>query len=166
MRRICRRGAVMKDEVLFDLASRMPTTEGELGAIRDLQRRDLADYGEEILGAIERGLGVPEEERPVITVPGEDSAGVKRLGETLWVAAQVICLGQSVTPGLATSQNEVLALARLVHRKKSVEGHGLMQGWHRECLGEKLVAFIKGELKVEVRLEGEEMRAGFEKAKG
>lgn len=151
----------LKDEVLFDIASKLPESMGELVAIRDFPRMEAESYGEEILDAVARGLAVPEGERPKIVIPGEDSAEVKRLAETLWVAAQVICLGQSVTPALVTSQSEIAALARLVHKDKKIDRHGLMSGWHAECLGEKLAAFSRGELQIDLRLIDEELRAKF-----
>ena len=157
--------AMMKDELLMDLAGRMPGTEAALARLRDMPPALVAEHGEAILRAIAQGAAVPEGERPTILVPGEDSAEVKRLAETMWVAAQVICLGQNVTPAVVTSQNEVLSLARLIHKKKGVDGHALMNGWHRECLGEKLVAFLHGELEASLWMTGEtgEMAARFGK---
>ena len=152
---------VMKDEVLLDVATRRPSGLDGLRAIRDISGELVASYGHAIVEAVKRGREVPESERPTIFIPGEDLAEVKRLGETLWVAAQVICLGQSVTPALVTSQNEVLALSRMVHKTKPLEKHALMNGWHGECLGEKLVAFIRGELQMGLRMQDEEMRAEF-----
>jgi len=104
---------------------------------------------------------VPEADRPSIFVPGEDSAEVKRLAETLWVATQAICLGQQVNPALVTSQSEIAALARLVHRKKPLDGHPLMRGWHKDCLGEKLAAFVRGELHVDLTMQAEVLKASF-----
>jgi ribonuclease D len=152
---------LLKDEPLLELATRMPRKESALGAIRDLPRDLLEHHAAEILEVVERGIAVPENERPTIYIPGEDSAEVKRLAEMLWVAAQVICLGQSVTPALVTSQNEVLSLARTIHRKKDVEQHPLMTGWHRECLGEKLVAFVKGDLEIDITMKDESLRGSF-----
>ncbi|MGN6370914.1 MAG: ribonuclease D [Phycisphaerae bacterium] len=156
---------VLKDEPLLDIATRMPDSLDRLKKIRDLPP-DLADsYGEDFLDAVQRGRGIPEADRPTILIPGEDLAEVKRLGETLWVAAQVICLGQSVTPGLVTSQNEVLALARMVHKRKPLDRHPLMHGWHAECLGQKLAQFIRGELQIDVTMSDLEMRAAFDAIK-
>jgi ribonuclease D len=152
--------------VLLDIATKMPRKPAGLGVIRDMPPDFASHYGPDVVEAVERGIAVPEEERPAIHVPGEDPAEVKRLAETLWVAAQVICLGQSVTPSLATSQNEVLGLARLVHRKKEPEKHPLMTGWHRECLGEKLMAFVRGELEVDITMKDELMRGTFRATRG
>ena len=79
------------------------------------------------------------------------------------MAAQAICLGQSVNPSLVTSQSEIMGLARLVHDGKPYDRHPLMHSWHRECLGEKLAAFIRGELHMDLTLRGMELRAEFRK---
>ena len=153
---------VLKDEPLLDIATRMPETAEKLRSIRDISPDLITNYGQEFLDAVQQGRNVPEEDRPTSLIPGEALAEVKRLGETLWVAAQVICLGQSVPPGLATSQNEVLALARMVHKQKPLDRHALMHGWHAECLGQKLAQFIKGELQIDVTMTDLEMRAAFD----
>src|SRR5262249_16049703 len=148
----------------LSIAQRLPRTPVELARIRDMPTEDLKSYAGAILSAIRVGEAVPPEERPEILVPAEDSAEEKRQGESLWVAAQVICLGQSVTPGLVTSQSEIMTLARLVHDGKSVAGHPLMRGWHRECLGEKLAAFIRGELQIDLRMSHAHLMAEFKTA--
>jgi ribonuclease D len=157
--------AFLKDDVLVDIAQRMPAVESELARIREMPAEEVDSYGGAFLEAIRRGRAIDEADRPSIFVPGEDSAEVKRLAETLWVSAQAICLGQSVTPGLVTSQNEIAAIARHVHKKgagaKAIDKHPLMIGWHRECLGEKLMAFVRGELKVDLAMVSEELRAAF-----
>jgi ribonuclease D len=153
--------SVLRDEVLLDMATRMPSSLKSLAALKDIPQNAVQNDGEAFLDAIARGRKIPEAEQPSITIPSEDSAEIKRLGETLWVATQAICLGQSVTPALVTSQSEVLALARLVHRKKPLDKHPLMTGWHRECLGEKLAAFVQGQLAITTRMNSGEMHATF-----
>jgi ribonuclease D len=153
--------AFLKDEALFDIASRLPQSSADLARIRDLSREELDSYGEAFLEAVRAGLNVAGRDRPNIFVPGEDPAEVKRLAETLWVAAQAICLGQCVTPGLVTSQSEIAAIARLVHKKKPFGMHPLMQGWHGECLGAKLSQFIAGGLCVELTFLQETLHADF-----
>jgi ribonuclease D len=152
----------LKDEVLFGIALKKPTSMSELARIRDFPEAELEFHGTEILAAVKIGMAVPVGERPTIFVPPEDSAEVKRLVETLWVAAQAICLGQQVNPSVVTSQNEIAGVARLVRQGKSFAGHELMQGWHGKCLGRKLEAFVNGELKIELTMTKETMRAGFE----
>jgi ribonuclease D len=154
----------LKDDVLFDIASRMPGSVGELTRIRDMPAEDAESYGPVILEAVQAGMATPEMERPNLYVPGEDSAEVKRLAETLWVSAQVICLGQQVNPALVTTQNEIAAVARLVEKGKPFDQQPIMQGWQRACLGEKLGAFIRGELRIDLGMRELTMLAEFEKS--
>jgi len=153
--------AFLKDEVLFDIALRTPMTPAELARIRDLPPEEVERSAPELLAAIKTGLAVPESDYPAIFIPPEDSAEIKRLAETLWVATQVICLGQQVNPGLVTSQSEITGLARLVHEKKSFAHHPLMRGWHGQCLGQKLAAFVAGQLHIDLTLANETLHAKF-----
>jgi ribonuclease D len=153
----------MKDDALGEIGARMPRTVQDLGRIKEISPEDLATYGETIVELVKKAIALPESARPRVTVSTEDSAEEKRQGETLWVAAQVICLGQSVTPALVTSQSEIMSLARLMHDEKPIEGHPLMRGWHRDCLGEKLVAFIRGELEVDLTMLQGQLTAAFRK---
>ena len=151
----------LKDDALIDIAEKLPATKASLGAIRSFPREEVDSYGDQFLAAVKRGRAVPENERPAIHVPAEDSAEIKRLGEMLWVAAQTICLGQFVTPALVTSQSEVFALARLIHKKRAFDKHPLMHGWAHKCLGEKLLAFTTGEIKIDLQMNDNALHARF-----
>jgi ribonuclease D len=153
--------AFLKDDVLYDIASRTPATLADLARIRDMPEEEVEINGKLILAAVKAGLAVPDSDRPHLSIPEEDSAEVKRLAETLWVSAQAICMGQQVNPSLVTSQGEITALARLVHRKKTLEQHAIMRGWRRDCLGEKLAQFIAGKLHVDLQLNNETLTARF-----
>jgi ribonuclease D len=152
---------LLKDDPLFDIATRLPQKVSALAAIRDVPKELVDDYGDEFIETVARGIAVPKADRPSIHVPPEDPAEIKRLAETLWVATQVICLGQSVTPSLVTSQNEILSLARLVHKNQHIEKHPLLAGWHRECLGDKLLAFMRNELHSTLTLKEGALHAKF-----
>lgn len=151
----------LKDDVLFDIASRTPATLADLARIRDMPEEEVEINGKLILAAVKAGLAVPESERPHLSVPEEDSAEVKRLAETLWVSTQAICMGQQVNPSLVTSQNEITALARLVHKRMPLDQHAVMQGWRRDCLGEKLAGFIRGNTHIELTMRDEVLQARF-----
>ncbi|MCL2641477.1 MAG: HRDC domain-containing protein [Phycisphaerales bacterium] len=158
---------ILKDDPLLAIAARMPEKAAALAAIRDVPKQLVEAYGNEFVEAVIRGQAVPKEQRPSLRAPPEDSAAVKRLAETLWVAAQTICLGQSVTPALVTCQNEILSLARILHKKKppltSLEKHPIMLGWRRECLGEKLLQFLQQNLRIDLAMKENALCAEFTK---
>jgi len=153
--------AMIADEALFDVAKRLPRDVDAVKRIKTLGAEDARSYGPHLVDLVKRGLTVPPDDRPELISPGEDSLAVKRLSEALWVAAQTICLGQSVTPGLVTSQNEVAALARLIDRSASLDKHPLTHGWHHECLGQHLAALVKGQRTVAFKFGPEGLEAQF-----
>lgn len=152
---------MIKDEALLDLANRMPRSESDLLAIRDLPREEVVSYGDQMLAAIERGRAVPPDQRPSLPGPIEDPLEVKRLAENLWAAAQVICLGQGVSPALVTSQAEMVQLARRVVDSRDLEKHILMTGWHRDCLGQPLLDLIAGNMQIDLNMQAAQLRAAF-----
>jgi ribonuclease D len=152
---------MMKDEVLMDMATRGPETDAGLLAIKNIAREEVASYGDQMIAAVKRGKAIPPELRPTMQGPIEDSTETKRLAEIMFAASQVICLGQSVSPGLVTSQAEILSLARLVEKNAEDEKHPLMHGWARECLGEPLVKFVRGGMTIDLRVTPERMMSEF-----
>ncbi len=152
---------MLRDEVLIELAVRAPRREADLLAIRSMPREHVVTYGAEILAAVERGQRVPPGERPVLPPPPDDDLETRRLAETLYAAAQTICLGQSLSPGLVTSQAEVAGFARHWLREESLEAHALMMGWRREALGQHLADLAAGKVKLMVSLDGRQMRTEF-----
>ncbi len=153
--------AFLKDDVLLETALRKPRDSFALGGIKGMPRNVAENYRDQFLDAVALGQAVPPSERPQLYVPPEDSADIKRFAEMLWVAAQAICLGQSVTPALVTSQTEVLTLARLLHRNRPVDQHPLLHGWATECLGQKLLAFAAGKLTLDLSLIADSFQAKF-----
>jgi len=152
---------MMKDEVMLELATRMPRRATDLPAIKGLATQEIDSYSDQLIGAVARGRAIPEAERPRIGWVGEDTVEIKRMAEMLMAAAQVICLGQSVSPSLVTSQAEITALARRVVNNEDLEKHVLMTGWHRECLGQRLVDFVRGKSELDLRMNEQGMNVRF-----
>ncbi len=125
--------SMMKDTVQLEIATRMPKKVADVATIRGLPPNDLPTYGDEIVAAVNRARQIPPEQRPVVPPQIEDTLETKRLSETLWVAAQAMCLGQSVTPALVVSQTQIVTLARMITAKEPIENHLAMQGWRSEC---------------------------------
>jgi len=58
------RGRVLRDDVLLEIARRMPASTQALGALRGFQPSQLERYGDAIVATIQRGLAVPEGDFP------------------------------------------------------------------------------------------------------
>ena len=147
--------SMMKDTVLLEIANRMPRKVADVASIRGIEPADLATYGSDIVDAVNRARKIPVEQRPVVPQQVEDTLETKRLAEALWVAAQAICLGQSVTPALVASQTQVIGLARAIAAGDPLESHAPMQGWRGVCLGRPLLEFLRGKNELCVRMHGQ-----------
>lgn len=146
---------IMRDEVLIDIALRAPKREADLAGIRGISHDAVVHFGDLIIGAVERGITLPPDQYPTLPQIHDDSTEVKRMAETLSSASQLICLGQSVTPAITFSQSDMLAMARRLEQKRPTSDLNIMQGWRKECLGDKLLAVIQGQIKLEIEMSPE-----------
>jgi ribonuclease D len=151
---------VFEDKALLSLAVRGPDTVAHFRG--NVPQKVADEYGPRIIGAIRRGKELPPDQQPCLTPPIEDSTETKRLADIMYASSQVICLGQSVSPGVVANKKEIEGLARLMSQGKDLSGHALMNGWTRECLGALLVEFVRGETDVTLRVTPERMYAEFE----
>ncbi|AHG89646.1 3'-5' exonuclease [Gemmatirosa kalamazoonensis] len=105
---------VASNDVLFDVARRAPQSREELGAIKGVPRGSLEGRGNEILGAVRRGLAVPDAELPRYPrAPRWDrdpefDARVSRLRSVREEAAQRLALD----PGVLCPRERLEAVAR------------------------------------------------------
>ena len=134
----------MADEVLRDIARNPPAKLATLGRIENFPATELNTYGPFILELVRTLRETPESELPAPPPNNEQSPRHRLLIDTLWAGAQMICLGQSISTAVVTSQAEIAALADLLLENGDLTNHPLMQGWRAECLGKPLLDFING----------------------
>ncbi len=135
----------IKDEALLDLAARAPRGVHELGNIRHLPRPEIETYGADIINIIKTAAALPREQWPASLAQSySDSLNFRSTCEALISTAQLICLGQCVTPAVATSQAQIISFTHRLTQGEDLAGHPLDAGWRRECLGRSLLEFYKG----------------------
>jgi ribonuclease D len=141
----------LKDHLLIDLARQPIHSVKDLARVKGLPRPVEAEHGQRILDATQRAALLPAEQLP--RSHSHEESPSQRFGtESLWVAAQAICLGQSVDPALATSRADIAQFHRAFMREQNTDGHRLMRGWRGQALGEALAAMLR---------EGRNMRLGW-----
>ncbi len=138
------RGHIVKDDVLVTLAQRKPTSTDALRDIQGLSDNASRSYGEAIVEAVQRGLDVPKEERPVPTRGRRfDDVETARLD-----LAQALIKGRSlhheIDPGLIGNRADV---ERLVAdgSKADPEDHAMLRGWRGAFVGKALLDLLRGE---------------------
>jgi len=136
---------VMGDEVLVDLAKRMPKDRHAMSRIRGLTEGTLKRSGEQLIGMIAEARDTPQERwpredlrRPAPT-PEQEA-----LADMLSAALRLIGAEQSVSPGAVAGRAE---LERLATGDRSGP---LLHGWRYALVGERLLALAEGRLSLSV----------------
>jgi ribonuclease D len=145
-RRNIPRNRVVADDVLIDLARRLPTNREGLGALRRLHPREIERAGDEILDAIQGGLGCPQDDWPRLPKLREDdselnlaidllSTFVKMRGREMQIAASYLGNKKDITN---------FAYAHKAGRERSELALG--HGWRYELVGRDLERTLDGKL--------------------
>ena len=141
---------VAPDQVLVELARRMPTSRGALENIRGLPQQTLHRRGAELLDEIAAGR---TEEPP----PAPPQAPKRDSREAPLVSlAQALVRQRSIDSGIATeliaTQSELAALVAAL-RRNGGEDNGVraLRGWRRELIGDELRELIEGRCAVSVK---------------
>ena len=141
--------AVLRDEVLIDLARRPPRLIDQLSRQKYMPRPLVEQFGHEILAAVEAGRSAA----PI--PPGargpEPTLAEKFAADSALALLQTIALGRGIDPTLLANRRDVESFARLAAQGAAMDGHPLMQGWRREAAGELMRKLISsgGKAKLE-----------------
>lgn len=132
--------ALLRDEVLVDLARRPPKELAILAQVRHLPRPVAEHHGREILAAIERGRAAD----PIALGPRgrEPTLAEKFAGDAAFSLLQTIAIGRGIDPALLANRRDVESFALLAARGKPLNNHPLMHGWRRAAAGELLHKLI------------------------
>lgn len=128
---------VAEDLELLSVASVPPIRESDFEKCRDLRRRTEQQHGPQLMAAVQRGLALPESERPVPPVtPDERKIGKERImaaSEHIRKTAEA----RRVDARVVSSKNDILMLLHEGDRA-TPERHRLLRGWRAELLGDIL----------------------------
>ncbi len=136
---------VLSDEVLLELARRMPGDTAGLSRVRGMEGGQIARWGEALVRLIAEARrapqqGWPKEERrgPVPT------AAQEALTDLLSAALRLLAEAQQISPGAVANRADLTRLA-------CGEREGpLLYGWRRALAGEQLLALAEGKAAIRV----------------
>jgi ribonuclease D len=138
------RGMVMKDEILVEVAKRAPSQPSQLGALRNIQPRDIERHGADLVAAVARGKSVPADQCPLpeSSAPVLDEAEFA-LASLLMTVLQTTSSAKQVAPGLVATVSE---LQRLVEADRAGMAHDVpvLRGWRGDLVGEGLRGILEG----------------------
>lgn len=138
------------DAVLTALASRPVHDLAELRAVRGLTAGTVERHGKGMLAAVEEGLRCPDASCPSRPVRTRRPAPPTGLVALLRAAVAVAADQEDLAPEVIASTHD---LERLVEVATAAGGEpegdppiGLLQGWRRQLVGERLLAIARGEV--------------------
>jgi len=143
------RRSIVADEVLVELARSTPDSVKELGRTRGLHPGEIKRSGTDIVAAIERGLATPDDQCPVLVrdraVPREMELAVSFVQSFL----KIYCSKVGIDPILMASGADIESLVSAhLQGRIDVDRHPVLQGWRGELVGNRVLAFLRGEIGV------------------
>lgn len=141
---------VVADDVLIDLARRVPDTEGELRQLRRLHPKEIERGADAILAAVRRGAECPKEEWPRLPKVHDDDPELNVTVDLLATFVKYRAREVSIAPSYLGNKKQIAAFA-LAHRQdRARDEHALGQGWRYEMVGRDLEEFLDGNLALAV----------------
>jgi ribonuclease D len=138
---------VVRDDLVVEIARRLPQRERDLTVLRGLPRQDL----DAILKAVQRGREAPPEEWPTLQERDNDPPQVGLVTSLLMAVLGDLCARQSLTPGLVATTSDVKLLVRAHWQGKGPPAEsGLTHGWRAQAVLPALLAVLDGRQAVRV----------------
>jgi ribonuclease D len=138
---------IVRDDLLIEIARRMPAKEKDLHVVRGLPRRDL----EAIVQAVERGRDLPVEQCPV---PPERDQDPQQVGMVVGILQAVLgdwSARQRVAINLIASSHDVKQLVRAQMQRSGLPDDCLLtRGWRAEHVLPVLLDVLEGRRSVRV----------------
>jgi len=135
--------AMLKDEILIDMARNPVTTLDRLLKIKGLPRPVEKRYGQAIMTATNRALAMTSSELPPAR-PDEPTPAERFDADAMWSVAQAMCAGKGIDPALVTSRQEIGDLYRMLKTGHAPTSLRLFQGWRRAAVGDPMLALVSG----------------------
>jgi ribonuclease D len=139
---------VIRDDLIVEIARRLPQKERDLGVLRGLPKFDFPG----IIQAVRRGREMSGEELPTSIERDNDPPQVNLVTSLIMAALSDFCGRESLSQGIVATNNDVRLLVRGKHQQSDPsEECGLLKGWRREHVLPELQAVLDGKRAVRVK---------------
>lgn len=135
---------VLSDEVLFELARRMPKDETELAKLRGLEAGFAKRHGAELLELIARAAELPKEQWPELQATPRLDSHQAALADVLMAVVRLRGEESRVSPATLATRKDLEQI--VLGRKDAVPLHG----WRRALVGDDLLGIVEGRLSLQV----------------
>lgn len=145
-RRNIPRNRVVADDVLIDLARRLPSTVEDLGTLRRLHPREIERGGDSILDAVRTGLDRPKEEWPRLPKMREDDTELNLAIDLLSTFVKIRGREVQIATSYLGNKKDVTSFAYAHKANRDRSKLALGHGWRYELVGRDLERILEGEL--------------------
>ena len=143
--------ALMRDDVLVEIARRRPQKETDLEVLRGFPQARNLKLIRELIGVIQDAARTPKTQWPTPEQHREDSAMTKATLDLLSAVTQVICHEEDVSRDLVGGTQRLRELLDFQAGRRR-EQPALLRGWREEFIGRRLVGVLEG--RSEIHLSG------------
>jgi len=136
------RSRIMRDDMLLDIAARVPLSEAELARTRSVGRSGLPQQvAHDVIEAVGRACALPDRDRPVMVQREELPRGMGPLVDMLKLLLKMVCDKEEVAQKLVASSSDLELIAADDNAKVPA-----LHGWRRELFGEDALRLKHGKL--------------------
>ncbi len=139
--------AIVRDDLLVDIARRSPKTEHDLEVMRGLAKRDLP----EMLGVIRDVAALPNENLPDVLYREDDPPQLTLVANLLGAVLGDFCAKMQLSQALVATGNDIKLIVRAASRGEPIPAEcELSQGWRAEAVLPELLAVLNGQRSIRV----------------
>jgi ribonuclease D len=155
--------AIVRDDLILEIARRNPARERDLHVVRGLPRRDL----EAIVRVVEQARALPPEQWPAAVDREQDPPPVTVAASIVGAVLADLCARRELAAGLVASGQDVKSLVRARHAGRPLpDDTPLTRGWRAEHVLPDLLAVLDGRRSVRVADLGAAAPLGYEERGG
>ncbi len=152
--------SLLRDDVLFSLASEPVMTMADLKKVAGLPRPVERLYSQAIIQATAKALATPLDHQgregeshdsvplpdgalaPPLSAPPPDRSAHRQQIDRLWTEIEALCTAHHITPTVVTSKRELDELLFSIARRRPIPNCRILGGWRRDFLKDVLAAIV------------------------
>jgi ribonuclease D len=133
--------AIVRDDLILEIARRNPARERDLQVVRGLPRRDL----DAIIQTVAEARALPLPDCPAVCGREQDPPQVTLVSSVLTAVLGDVCARRRLAPNLVASNNDVKLLVRARLAEQELPSESLLNvGWRRAHILPDLLAVLDG----------------------
>ncbi len=132
---------VLSDEQVVEACRKETRTIDDLFLIRGIREKLSTKDAREFVALLAKGFDMPEDELPALDRPASSEPNVDSSLDLMLALTRIVSRENDIAMQTLASNADLTNLAR-----GHVEESGLMKGWRKNLIGEKLVRLLEGKL--------------------